>query len=272
MHLIIIIIFLQIPSYPEEWLRIEKGFSSKFPRTIGCIDGKHIVLDYPFNSGSEYYNYKRTYSIVLMALVDSQYNFIFADIGSQGRISDGGVLSNCDLWKMMCNKSLNLPLAHPLPGSNIDVPYVFLGDGAFALTENLMKPYPGQHSIGSAKREFNKRLSSARVVVENTFGILTARFRVFRKPIPLQPEKAKLITMTCILLHNFLRRSSTSLNIYAPPGSIDTFDDSGVLIQPGLWRTNQEITSALRNFRSVARRPANSATEIRNEFTKYFNE
>ncbi|XP_049700170.2 uncharacterized protein LOC126055353 [Helicoverpa armigera] len=183
---------IKIPSCPEEWLRIERGFARKFPRAVGSIDGKHIVLDCPFNSGSVYYNYKRTYSIVLLALVDSQYNFMFADIGCQGRISDGGVFTNSILWNKMCTNSLNLPPPHPLPGSNIDVPYVFLGDGAFALSEHLMKPYPDQHNIGSAKREFNKRLSSARVVVENTFGILAARFRVFRKPIPLQPQRLAL--------------------------------------------------------------------------------
>ncbi|CAH2006294.1 unnamed protein product [Acanthoscelides obtectus] len=254
-----------------EWLCIEKGFARKFPLAIGSIDGKHIVLDCPFNSGSEYYNYKRTYSIVLLALVDSHYNFIFADIGCQGRISDGGVFTNTLLWNKICTNSLNLPPPHPLPGSNIDVPYIFLGDGAFALSEHLMKPYPGQHNIGSEKREFNKRLSSARVVVENTFGMMTARFRVFRMPIPLQPEKATLITMTCILLHNFLRRSSTSSCIYTPPGFIDIYDDDSVLIQPGSWRKEQEKTCAIRNLRNVARRSPKDATEIRNEFTKYLS-
>lgn len=260
-----------MPSCPDEWLRIARGFERKFPRAVGSIDGKHIVLDCPFNSGSAYYNYKRTYSIVLLALVDSQYNFIFADIGCQGRLSDGGVFTNSILWNKMCTNSLNLPPPQPLPGSNIDVPYVFLGDGAFALSEHLMKPYPGQHNIGSAERKFNTRLSSGRVVVENTFGILAARFRVFRKPIPLQPEKASLITYTCILLHNFLRRSSTSSHIYTPPGSIDLYDDDGVLIQPGSWRTNQDNNSAFRNFRRVPRRPANNAAEIRKEFTKYLS-
>lgn len=56
--------FLQLPSCPDEWLRIARGFERKFPRAVGSIDGKHIVLDCPFNSGSAYYNYKRTYSIV----------------------------------------------------------------------------------------------------------------------------------------------------------------------------------------------------------------
>ncbi|CAH1966263.1 unnamed protein product [Acanthoscelides obtectus] len=77
--------------------------------------------------------------------------------------------------------------------------------------------------------------------------------------------------MTCILLHNFLRRSSTSSCIYTPPGFIDIYDDDSVLIQPGSWRKEQEKTCAIRNLRNVARRSPKDATEIRNEFTKYLS-
>ncbi|KAL4717023.1 hypothetical protein ACJJTC_016910 [Scirpophaga incertulas] len=106
---------VKIPSCSNEWLEIEKGFAPKFPRAVGSIDGKHIVLESPINSGSEYYNYKRTFSIVLLAAVDSQHKFIFADIGCQGRISDGGVFTNSILWKRICTNRLNLPVPHPLP-------------------------------------------------------------------------------------------------------------------------------------------------------------
>lgn len=107
-----------MPSSPEEWLAIEKGFK-RFPHCVGAIDGKHIVVQCPAQTGSEYYNYKRTFSIVLLALVDSNFCFTFADIGSQGRISDGGVLRNSLLWQKMCSNQLNLPEPSPLPGSKI---------------------------------------------------------------------------------------------------------------------------------------------------------
>lgn len=67
----------QVPQTPEEWLHIEKGFRKWFPRCVGAIDGKHIVVKCPSHSGSEYYNFKNIYSVVLMALVDSDYHFIF---------------------------------------------------------------------------------------------------------------------------------------------------------------------------------------------------
>lgn len=203
--------------------------------------------------------------------MDSQYNFTFADIGCQGRISDGGVFTNCLLWKKICTNQLNLPTPHPLPGSNIDVPYVFLADGAFALSTHIMKPYPGNHDLGTPTRNFNQKLSRSRVVVENTFGILAAKFRVFRKPMQLQPEKASAVTMTCILLHNYLRRSQTSSHIYTPPGTIDQYDNNDVLAQPGTWRNEVERICAIRNCRQVPRRAPHNATDIRNEFANYFN-
>ncbi|XP_050676131.1 uncharacterized protein LOC126973060 [Leptidea sinapis] len=80
---------IRMPESPQTWLQLEKGFKN-FPRCLGAMDGKHIVMQSPINSGSEYYNYKRSFSLfVLLALVDSNYNFIFVEIGSQGRISDG---------------------------------------------------------------------------------------------------------------------------------------------------------------------------------------
>lgn len=237
---------------------------------MGAIDGKHIVLICPTNSGSEYFNYKKTFSIVLMALVNSKYQFIFADIGGQGRISDGGIFRNTVLWEKICNNSLNLPSPHPLPNSIVDVPYVFLGDGAFALGMNLMKPYPGNHDRDSPERIFNKKLSSARVIVENTFGILSAKFRIFKSPIELSPEKVSIVTMSCILLHNYLKKSNTSTRIYCPPGTIDVYDRNGNMIHRGSWRSEITSTNAIQNLPQIARRSAANARQVREEFKNYF--
>lgn len=116
-----------------------------------------------------------------MALVDSDYRFIFADIGDQGRISDEGIFQNCILWPKSNMKTLNLPPDNSLPGRAKSVPYVFLGDRAFALHTNVMKPFPGNHEMVTREHTFNTRLSSTRVIVENVFGVLTAVFRIFKK-------------------------------------------------------------------------------------------
>jgi hypothetical protein len=86
-------------------------------------------------SDSEFYSYKELFSIVLFALVDANYNFLFVDVGCQGRISDGGVFANTELYKKLEANSLNLPQPKPLvSGSTKCIPYFIVGDEAFALT------------------------------------------------------------------------------------------------------------------------------------------
>lgn len=120
-----------------------------FPHCLGAIDGKHVVLQAPINSGSEFFNYKSTFSIVLFALVDANYNFLYVDVGGQGRISDGGIFKNSSLYKKLQNNDLNLPEPEPLlDGNQREIPYFFVGDEAFALADTLMKPFSGTHSKG----------------------------------------------------------------------------------------------------------------------------
>ena len=78
-----------------------------FSHSMGAIDGKHVVLQCPRNSASEYFNYKNAFSIVLFALVDANYNFMFVDAGCQGRIFDSGVFTNTELYKKLETKTLS---------------------------------------------------------------------------------------------------------------------------------------------------------------------
>jgi len=68
-----------VPSSVEEWERISKEFEDRwnFPNCLGAMDGKHITMRCPVGSGSKFYNYKGFFSIVLMAVVDADYTFIW---------------------------------------------------------------------------------------------------------------------------------------------------------------------------------------------------
>nr|CAI5824359.1 unnamed protein product [Callosobruchus analis] len=258
-----------LPTSTEQWLAISERFEKQwnFPHCIGAIDGKHVVLQAPIGSGSEYFNYKSFFSIVLFALVDADYNFLYANVGCQGRISDGGVFKNTSLWKKIEDGSLTSIKPRPLPGRQKDIPYLILGDDAFALNENVMKPFAGVHQKGSAERIFNYRLSRARRVVENAFGILSAVFRVLRKPLLLQPDRAKTIVLTAIYLHNFLRQSTSSRNIYTPRGTFDS-EENGKFIA-GTWRQECTSTESLLSLKKVPRKSPRSAQEVRNEIAEY---
>lgn len=76
-------IYLQCPQEEKEWIRIAKEFNNiwNFPNCIGAIDGKHCRIQAPPNSGSAFYNYKSYFSLILMAIADARYRFIWVDIG-----------------------------------------------------------------------------------------------------------------------------------------------------------------------------------------------
>jgi len=145
----------------------------------------------------------------------------------------------------------------------------FIGDEAFPLSENLMKVYPGQHPKGSKERIFNYRICRARRVVEKIFGLLSSVFRVLRKPVLLEPERAQLVAVTVACLQNFLRRSPDLAAIYTPPGTFD-YEENGRVIG-GSWRamSNENMTS-LFPIRKIARKPPLKAKEIREGLAAYF--
>lgn len=260
-----------MPTTPDEWDQVSQQFEAlwNFPNCIGSMDGKHVVLQKPIAGGSDFYNYKSMHSIVMFALVDADYNILFIDVGTQGRISDGGVFQKSELHRRLATGNLGLPPPKVLPGRHKELPYTIVADEAFPLQENIMKPYSGVHPRGTTKRIFNYRLSRARRIVENVFGIMSAVFRVLRKPMLLEPKKAEVVVMATAYLHNFLRRHN-SRNTYTPPDFLDNENDQGLVIE-GRWRQEvQAEQGSLLPLRRVPRRSTNQAEYIRNEFAEYF--
>lgn len=235
------------------------------------MDGKHVIIQAPIHSGSDYFNYKGSFSIVLFAVVDSQYCFTYVSVGCQGRLSDGGVFGHSNLNKLLIESQLGVPNPTPLPGLTMPVPYVLLADDAFPLRPNIMKPFPGLHNKGSPKRVYNYRHCRGRRVVENVFGIASVVFRVLRKPLLLQPENAEKIVLACAHLHNFLRQSHLSQKSYNPPGSFDREDTATGTLVPGQWRVDGMPTGTLLRLQRIPKKSSSLSKEIREQFTAYFN-
>jgi len=197
----------------ETWKSIALRFEDRwqFPHCVGAVDGKHIVIKKPGKSGSSYFNYKHTFSIILMATVDADYKFITIDIGAMGRFSDGNVFASSGLGKKMIKHTILLPNPEQIPTIAEPLPYVFVGDEAFPLSENLMRPYPRRQVTGNYQHQvFNARLSRARQTVECAFGILSSRFRVFRRQFESKVDTVRDVVKAACVLHNYLRVTTLS--------------------------------------------------------------
>lgn len=244
---------LQVFEMPEPtkemWIEIANTFHTKtnFPNCLGAIDGKHIRCKNPKNAGSLYFNYKKFFSIVLMAAVDANLSFVAIDVGAYGKEGDSNVFRESALGVKLYSQQLNLPDPANLP-DDIDnpQPFVFIGDEAFALHTNLLRPYPGR-GLTLTRKVFNYRLSRARRTVECAFGVLANKWRVLHTPIQVEPEFTDKIIKTCCILHNFVRRR-------------DGFN----------YEDNNAETNALGDIVSVGTGARTQGTQVRDYFANYF--
>lgn len=185
--------------------------------------------------------------------------------GINGRISDGGVLQETKFYEKLINDKLHFPRPETPCGTQFRLPYTFVGDEAFPLLENLMKPY-AQKNLKKEERIFNYRLSRARRIVENAFGIMASRFRIFHTDIAIDIENVDAIVLACCALHNFLRRKASTT--YSPKSSYDQEDTETGEVIPGEWRQDRNpLTSLKRSPRAATA----LAKKIRDEYKTYFN-
>lgn len=257
----------QFPKTEEEWLKVAAEFETRwqFPHCLGSIDGKHIRIVPPKGSGSYYFNYKKTHSVVLMAIANANCEFLYCDVGTNGRISDGGVINNTKFYEKLVNNDLRIPNPRCIGSSNRVLGHVFIGDEAFAMRRELLKPYR-REALTKERRIFNYRLSRARRVVENTFGILASRFRIFHTSINLNLDNIDTVVLACCALHNFLRRKSPQK--YTPPESMDRENISECTVELG-ERCHPEL---LHDLQCGSRgQILNSAIQVRDQFKDYFN-
>lgn len=244
--------FFQIPKTTEEWTNISRVFGNRwnFPGCCGALDGKHINIQQPIDSGSDFFNYKGYFSTVLLALVDGNYCFTYIDVGSQGRLNDASIFSNSILKKKLEDGTLNFPSWG-----------VILGDEAFPLKQYL-KPYSRRLRLTAEENFFNYRLSRARRIVESAFGIMVSKFRIYRTPIYLCPDKVDNIVKATCALHNWLMK--TALHYYAPAGTMDTDD------RPGSWRQEPGSNYIADLVNQGSNHPSRLAEQRRTNYKNYF--
>lgn len=145
---------------------------------------------------------------------------------------------------------------------------VFVADDAFPMKRYLLKPYRAR-DLSKEQLIFNYRLSRARRVVENAFGILAMRFRVLLNSMMLEPVNVKKVVMACCILHNILRRNASTARSYILTDVDSENVNTGELIE-GNWRSRPNQMTELEESR-INNRSTNEAINIRTNLTNFFN-
>lgn len=220
----------------------------------------------PNRTGSLFFNYKGYFSLVLLAIVSANYEFLFVDVGGQGRMSDGGSWRECEFRVALEDGRIKLPEPQALPGGDPEekVPFVLVGDDAFPMGPGLLKPY-ARRDMTIDQRIYNYRLCRARRLSENAFGILSNRFRVFLSAIERPPETIVEMILASCSLHNMLRRNHPKL--YMPTGSVDN-EDMNFEVVSGSWRTGN--VDLLKLGTTSYKNPSKYAKAVQEVFTRYF--
>ena len=125
--------YLTCPTDPEDWKKVEERFRNRWnvPHAVGALDGKHIAIKKPKKSGSEYFNYKGYFSLVVLALVNAEYKFLRVNMGASGSLSEAQIFNYSKLKRRIENGTLGLPLPEPLGPEGPDLHYFLLGDDAW---------------------------------------------------------------------------------------------------------------------------------------------
>ncbi|KAH6928054.1 hypothetical protein HPB50_011007 [Hyalomma asiaticum] len=238
----------------ETWLHIAEGFSRtwQFPNCIGAVDGKHIQIKCPPNSGSMYFNYKGTYSIVLLAVVDSDYKFVIVDVGAYGKQSDGGVLEQSKFGRRLEDGKLYLPRDLDLPN-----------------TQTVVDPFKMYKQRGKFWWMSFCMWSCKWRCAENAFGILVTRWRILARTMGEEPKQAEKMVKALCALHNFLmHRGTANEDAYCGPGFADSVDGFGQQ-RSGHWR-DLLAQPPMQVARTQARHFAQAARQVRGLYAHYF--
>lgn len=153
-----------MPVKSEEGLHISEQFykNTYFPNIIGAIDGKHIRIIQPQMTGSEFFNYEKFFSVVLMAML--MY----------------GLIMIINTAYMLRQNLLNIPKDRTLPNDPEGKPMLFclVADEAFGLSTHFASiweknAYPIKKKFTSeAKQQLGEWLN-VHLAYEQTNGVFS---------------------------------------------------------------------------------------------------
>ena len=117
-------------------------------------------------SGSRFFNYKKIFSISVMAVSDARQRFLKIKSGASGSSGDAGIFATSEFYKMLNDGSLQIPPPCPIDGVEGNTRFMFSGDCAYPRRINFQTPIKGTF-LRPEEDLFNYRLSRTRRAVEN---------------------------------------------------------------------------------------------------------
>lgn len=206
----------------------------RYPQTFGAIDGTHIAIKPPRIGLADYTNRKGYQSLILQAVSDDSYVFRDIFVKLPGSCHDSFVYRSSPLFSRLINS---------MPRRDLEVdggviPLHLIGDPAYPLANNLMKPFTGRN-LTPSQESFNTYHSSARMVVENAFGRLKARWRMVSRKVDVDVSVMPHLITTACCMHNLCESYKTAV-----PFNTNNAESNVSFPQPHTYHINNAEATA----------------------------
>lgn len=145
---------VKFPITNQEIKETIDAFNDKYsyPMCIGSIDGTHISIEPPSGEETDYFNYKKHHSVIVLAVVNADLKFTYINVGAPGRCNDAFVYNRSKLFDVIKNPIYSqFYMVH----NTTRIQAHLVADSAFPLSQNLMKPYAERVNMPRQQSSFN---------------------------------------------------------------------------------------------------------------------
>lgn len=210
---------------------------------IGAVDGICVRVMKPHNEfiPRKFFCRKGMHAIPVQAIVSASYKFLYMSALCAGSTND-------------CTAFAVSGIARRLRTAGLQEGFWIAGDAAYECRDGILTPW-SKHALqctqhGVSRDAFNYYHSSARVHVEQSFGILVARFGILWRPLRFDLTKVPLIISACMRIHNLC----VDLGVCRPPSTASDHEEQDRdEAYRAWWRLSQSIRSESGEFRSRSR-------------------
>lgn len=122
-------------------------------------------------------------------------------IGYPGSCHDAKVWKNSPIYQKITSGEVQLASGA-----------IILANSAYPITKYLLVPYRDNGHLSTEEKRFNYYLSSTRVLIEQSFGVLRQKFRILNQIDVSTIKDASKIVMACTILHNFIIKHDGDLS------------------------------------------------------------